>query len=98
MSALHMLDQNQWEPDFFGLNKLSNFMWKDRPAFVAYVLAASLSLIYVFNLYPLSFLAGKGYFFEEGDAAQHVTGWLFMLRTIGTFRFSRLSQLPKALA
>ena len=52
-------------------------MWKDRSALVAYALAASLSLIYVFNLYPLSFLAGKGYFFEEGDAAQHVTGWLF---------------------
>ncbi|MEC4718706.1 DUF6311 domain-containing protein [Noviherbaspirillum sp. CPCC 100848] len=47
------------------------------PAIFAALLVAAL-MIRV--LYPSSFLDGRGAFFESGDAAQHVTGWLFYVR------------------
>jgi hypothetical protein len=52
-------------------------LFSDLPARVAYGVAAVLGLLFVLRLYPLAFLAGHGAFFVQGDAAQHVTGWLF---------------------
>lgn len=39
-----------------------------------------LGLAFVLYLFPFSFLEGHGAFFEQGDASQHVTGWLFYAR------------------
>ncbi|HCR37817.1 MAG TPA: hypothetical protein DIU37_06665, partial [Opitutae bacterium] len=36
-------------------------------------------------LYPLGFFLGEGGFFHEGDASQHVSGWLFFAKD--TWRF-----------
>jgi hypothetical protein len=43
----------------------------------AYGLAILIGLAWALTLFPLSFLAGHGAFFEQGDASQHVTGWRF---------------------
>ncbi|MBP0439869.1 DUF6311 domain-containing protein [Tianweitania sediminis] len=49
--------------------------WRTSPS-AAYGLGAFLALLLVAWLFPLSFLLGKGFFFEFGDPAQHVSGWL----------------------
>lgn len=38
--------------------------------------AVIIAIGYILYLYPLSFLLGEGAFFNEGDACQHVSGWL----------------------
>jgi hypothetical protein len=43
----------------------------------AYAAALLMAMALVLYLYPLSFLAGHGLYFEGGDAASHVAGWLF---------------------
>lgn len=63
-----------------GPKRLSNFLWKDCEAPVAYGVAVCIALLYFFYLYPATFLTGKGAFFSEGDASQHVAGWLFYAR------------------
>jgi hypothetical protein len=46
----------------------------------AYSLAILLAAFFIRHLYPLAFFLGHGGFFESGDAAQHVSGWLFYAR------------------
>lgn len=52
-------------------------LWRDSPAGFAYLAASLLAMAWVLYLYPLSFLEGHGLYFEGGDAASHVAGWLF---------------------
>ncbi|MFS2122450.1 DUF6311 domain-containing protein [Pseudomonas sp. Pseusp97] len=52
-------------------------LWKDSPSGPTYLAALLLAMALVLHLYPLSFLAGHGLYFEGGDAASHVAGWLF---------------------
>jgi hypothetical protein len=40
------------------------------------LVALALSLLLVFWLYPMQFLIGNSAFFDNGDASQHVSGWL----------------------
>jgi hypothetical protein len=47
-----------------------------RDAFAAYGAALLVALLFVTMLFPLSFLLGQGGYFQQGDAAQHVSGWL----------------------
>lgn len=51
-----------------------------RSPIFAYGLAVLLAIFFIWHVYPLTFLAGNGEFFEQGDAAQHVAGWLFYAR------------------
>jgi hypothetical protein len=53
------------------------WLWRSVPASASYGLAAALALGLILYLFPLQFLSGQGFFFENGDAAQHVSGWLF---------------------
>jgi hypothetical protein len=53
------------------------WLWKDAPRGTAYLAALLLAMAMVLHLYPLSFLVGHGLYFEGGDAASHVAGWLF---------------------
>lgn len=39
-------------------------------------MALFIAALMIWVIYPPSFLNGRGAFFESGDAAQHVTGWL----------------------
>lgn len=55
---------------------------------VAYALAALISTIYTASLFSVDYLLGKSGFFEIGDAAQHVSGWLFF--SIDEWRFPLL--------
>ncbi|QEY74621.1 DUF6311 domain-containing protein [Pseudomonas denitrificans (nom. rej.)] len=55
----------------------SSSLWREVPARVAYPVALLMAAAFVLYLYPLSFLAGHGLYFEGGDAASHVAGWLF---------------------
>jgi hypothetical protein len=52
-------------------------LWKDTHAGITYALALLMAAGLVTHLYPLEFLAGYGGFFEGGDAATNVAGWLF---------------------
>lgn len=52
---------------------------RERSAAFAYGLAALMGIAFVAYLFPLSFLAGHGAFFEGGDASQHVAGWRFFV-------------------
>lgn len=55
----------------------SSWLWQMRPAVQVYLAALLLATVLILHLYPLHFLAGHGLFFEGGDAASHVSGWLF---------------------
>ncbi|WP_206047007.1 DUF6311 domain-containing protein, partial [Noviherbaspirillum denitrificans] len=52
----------------------------ERSPALCYAVAALLAIVFIAYLFPLSFLAGHGAFFESGDASQHVGGWLFYVR------------------
>lgn len=56
---------------------LTAFLWDDSKPAGAYIIAGICALLMIQILYPPSFLMGQGDFFYRGDAAQHVSGWLF---------------------
>ena len=72
-------------------------MWrvlcKDQSSLAAYSLAIALALAFILQLYPLSFLAGNGLFFEQKDAPQHVSGWLFYLHDSWHFPLLQTTRL-----
>lgn len=57
----------------FGLE----WLWSPARRSIAYALPLLMAVALVLYLYPGTFLAGHGRFFEGGDAASHVSGWLF---------------------
>ncbi|HJV84298.1 MAG TPA: DUF6311 domain-containing protein [Noviherbaspirillum sp.] len=61
-------------------SRLLSFLWQDLSPASAYGLATFIALVFIWHIYPLSSLLGHGRFFEEGDASQHVAGWLFYVR------------------
>jgi len=63
-----------------GTHMLSTFLWKETSWLAACCIAACAAFFYIPLLYPLSFLLGEGAFFLSGDAAQHVSGWLFFAK------------------
>ena len=56
-------------------------LWGPMPVVLAYTIALLLALLFIGAEYPLAFLRGEGGFFEDGDAAQHVSGWWFFARS-----------------
>ena len=50
---------------------------RDIPSGMAYFVALIMAAGMILHLYPVHFLAGQGAFFEGGDAATNVAGWLF---------------------
>lgn len=50
------------------------------PPGLAYTLALIMASGMVLHLYPMSFLAGYGAYFQGGDAATNVAGWLFFAK------------------
>lgn len=59
----------------------------------AYLTALLLGIGFVALLLPLRFLGGHGAFFENGDASQHVTGWLFFAQDNWRFPLLRTERL-----
>jgi Family of unknown function (DUF6311) len=59
------------------VGSLSRRLLGDCSPAVAYGVTAVLGIAYVLWLLPLEFLLGHGAYFEQGDAANHVSGWLF---------------------
>lgn len=47
------------------------------PSSLAYFLALIMAAGMILHLYPISFLVGHGAYFQGGDAATNVAGWLF---------------------
>lgn len=70
------MSQFQTLPALAPVGTLS-WLWRDMPGRVVYSTALLMAVALVLHLYPLSFLAGHGLYFEGGDAATHVAGWLF---------------------
>lgn len=57
-----------------------NALWRERAPLQSYAVAILLALGFIVYLFPLTFLAGHGAFFDKIDASQHVSGWLFYVR------------------
>ncbi len=75
------------------LNAIWRRISRDPSAIAAYSLATVLALAFILQLYPLSFLAGSGLFFEQKDAPQHVSGWLFYLHDSWHFPLLQTTRL-----
>ena len=73
--------------------RLLDFFWQELSPAAAYLLALTLAAAFVWHLYPVAFLAGHGRIFEEGDGAQHVSGWLFYARDTWHFPLLRTERL-----
>lgn len=58
------------------LSVITSLLYRDLKKRSAYLLAAFISLFYVLALFPMNFLMGKAAFFQSGDIAQHISGWL----------------------
>ncbi|GAB3087823.1 hypothetical protein GCM10027081_03590 [Cupriavidus yeoncheonensis] len=56
-------------------------------------MAVAVALAYVTYIYPLDFFRGTGAYFADGDAAQHVSGWLFYAHDSWHFPLLRTSRL-----
>lgn len=57
------------------MKSVKTSLWREG-AVAAYGTGALLGAAVVFWLFPIRFILGHGFFFEFGDAAQHVSGWL----------------------
>lgn len=55
----------------------TSFFWGESKPIYAFSIALVGAFLMTQLLYPLNFLLGQGDFFYTGDAAQHVSGWLF---------------------
>lgn len=72
---------------------LSDFFFNSQSPILAYGIATLIAIFFVLWIYPLSFLAGHGAYFEQGDASQHVTGWLFYAQDTWHFPLLRTERL-----
>jgi Family of unknown function (DUF6311) len=62
------------------LSSLNKALWRDMPSLGSYLLAVALGLSFVIYLFPVAFLAGNSVVFDNGDIAQHVSGWWYYAR------------------
>ena len=72
---------------------LSGFCFRTQSPVFAYGLAVLLAIMFIVQVYSLTFLVGNGAFFEQGDASQHVTGWLFFAHDTWHFPLLRTERL-----
>lgn len=56
--------------------RLHGLLWRDCSAPITYAVAAAIAAMLLASIFPLPFLLGKGAWFQQGDAAQNLSGWL----------------------
>lgn len=56
---------------------LTNTLLRDMPRFGSYLLAIVIGCSFVIYLFPWAFLTGNSVVFDNGDIAQHVSGWWY---------------------
>ena len=59
---------------------LTSTFWQDMPKFGSYLLAMVIGCCFVVYLFPWAFLTGNSVVFDNGDIAQHVSGWWYYAR------------------
>jgi Family of unknown function (DUF6311) len=59
---------------------LINTFWRDVPKFGSYLLAIVIGCCFVAYLFPWAFLAGDSVVFDNGDIAQHISGWWYFAK------------------
>jgi Family of unknown function (DUF6311) len=57
--------------------RLLALLYAERDAVFAYTVALLLGGLILLRAYPVSFFLGEGSYFQQFDAAAHVSGWLF---------------------
>jgi Family of unknown function (DUF6311) len=60
--------------------KFTTAFWRDMPRLGSYLLAITVSICFVISLFPWSFLTGNSVVFDNGDIAQHISGWWYYAR------------------
>lgn len=73
--------------------RTNDFLCKERSFFACYFLALTMSLLMTLKLFSWSFLCGSTAFFEQGDAAQHVSGWLLYSQDAWHFPLLKTTRL-----
>ena len=63
------------------------------PAFVAYFIALVIACAFVAHQFPLSFLMGNSTVFDDGDIAQHVSGWWYYAKDTWHFPLLHTTRL-----
>jgi hypothetical protein len=56
---------------------ITNTFWRDMPTFGSYLLAIVIGCCFVIYLFPWAFLTGNSVVFDNGDIAQHISGWWY---------------------
>jgi hypothetical protein len=56
---------------------LNNAFWRDMPKVSSYLLAIVIGCCFVVYLFPWTFVTGNSTVFDNGDIAQHVSGWWY---------------------
>lgn len=56
---------------------LTNIFWRDMPKFGSYLLAIVIGCCFVGYQFPWAFLTGHSVVFDNGDIAQHISGWWY---------------------
>jgi len=59
---------------------LTHAFWRDMPKLGSYLLAIVIGCCFVIYLFPWAFLAGNSIVFDNGDIAQHISGWWYYAR------------------
>jgi Family of unknown function (DUF6311) len=59
---------------------LTHAFWRDMPKFGSYLLAIVIGCCFVIYLFPWAFLAGNSIVFDNGDIAQHISGWWYFAK------------------
>jgi Family of unknown function (DUF6311) len=59
---------------------IANVFWRDAPRWGSYLAALVIGCCFVIYLFPWTFLTGNSIVFDNGDIAQHVSGWWYYAR------------------
>ena len=59
---------------------LTSTFWRDMPRLGSYLLAIVIGCSFVAYLFPWAFLTGNSVVFDNGDIAQHISGWWYYAR------------------
>jgi Family of unknown function (DUF6311) len=59
------------------LTHVNSTLWRDMPKFGSYLLALVIGCCFVAYLFPWTFLTGNSVVFDNGDIAQHISGWWY---------------------
>lgn len=62
------------------LTHITNTFWRDMPKLGSYSMAIVIGCCFVAYLFPWTFLTGHSVVFDNGDIAQHISGWWYYAR------------------